>query len=161
MADYGAYYASGAGQQIPNQNTQQQYDPRNPQSQPRPPVAAPPPGYQQQPMGGAQQHSQPQFGQDAVNGLASQINSMDVGSAPSRSHRKKERHAYHEIGQSNAPIPQAFTTSPPPSGQFVNNAQQPRPVEGGGQPGQNMFVNPADKLRMGEEAVATQGRVDP
>ena len=87
------------------------------------------------------------------------MNNLDMGSAPARPHRKKDRHAHHDIAQSG-PAPQTFTSTPPPtSSQFVSQ-QQPAP-DTAGQPGQGMFVNPADKLRMGEEAVTTQGRVDP
>lgn len=162
MADYGAYYASGAGQTYTSQSPQQQHDPRNQQQPPRPPVAPGPSGYQQYGANSpqVQQHySHQQPGQDGVNGLAAQMNTLDMASAPARPHRKKDRHAHHDIGQSG-PAPQTFTSTPPPtSSQFVS--QQPPAPGTAAQPGQGMFVNPADKLRMGEEAVATQGRVDP
>ena len=162
MADYGACYASGAGQTYANQSTQQHRDSGNQQQPPRPPVAPGPSGYQQYGASSPQsqqQHSHQQAGQDGVNGLAAQMNNLDMATAPARLHRKKDRHAHHDLGQSG-PAPQTFTSTPPPtSSQFVSQQQ---PATGtAGQPGQGMFVNPADKLRMGEEAVTTQGRVDP
>lgn len=179
MADFGAYYASGAGQVHPNQIPQQN-DPRaqsNP-SQFRPPVAPSPAGYQQhgnQPVGQQplqnMQHQQymgqipsQTTSQDNVNGLTAQMAGMDMsGTASTRSHRRKERHAYHEI-QSNAAA-STFNTAPVQGGIDGNQFSGAPGLAGSGtasgQPGHAGFVNPADKLRMGEEAVTTQGRVDP
>jgi protein transport protein SEC24 len=114
-------------------------------------------GAPQQPYG-QPQYGQPtpqqfqQPGQDAMGGLTAQMGSMDVAGS-TRSHRKKERHAYHDLGQSatQQPFPQPAETAPQFSNNAPTNPAQPQP----------MFVNPADKLRMGEEAVTTQGRVDP
>lgn len=160
MADYGSYYASGTGQAYPSSNPQDQHA-QNQQQPPRPPVAPGPAGYHQY---GTQeppaQASAQQVGHDNTNGLTAQMSNLDMGSAPARTHRKKERHAYHEIAQSSAPA-HAFAPSPPVPNSQYNNAQQAPAPGPGGQPGQGLFVNPADKLRMGEEAVTTQGRVDP
>ena len=87
------------------------------------------------------------------------MNNLDMGSAPARPHRKKDRHAHHDLAQSG-PAPQTFTSTPPPTSSQFFHQQQPAPGTAT-QSGQGMFVNPADKLRMGEEAVTTQGRVDP
>lgn len=164
-----AYSATPGGMydQDPNRRTQQQED-----SGPRYPVAPNPTGYQQygsidpnaynpnlqQGLPHNQFAAQPpqyaQPGQD-VGGLTAQMSSMDV-SGGARIQRKKGRHAYHDLNQS-APAPQPFAHHQPSetAPQFASNAQ------GGAAQPPSMFVNPADKLRMGEEAVTTQGRVDP
>lgn len=166
MANYGSPYGSGTGQ--PYQDPRFQ-DPRAQQHPPNlPPSVSPQPGYQQYGVPAPQQQPYPgQFGgqnlqqQDSVNGLAGQFGGLDVSGVPARSHRKKERHAYHDIAPAAgtpppAGIPQAGGFGAP---QLHNNGQ----VGVGsvtGQPGQTV-MNPGDKLRMGEEAVTTQGRVDP
>lgn len=150
MADYGGYYAAGAGQ-VYSQNESPQSPNRRNQQQNRPPVAPGPAGYTQQ--GGMNPQPQPNQQPDAVNGLASQMNNLDMSAPPTRSHRKKERHAYHDLGSSAAP--QTFSSTmqqQDTAPQFTSNQTSSQ---------QGMFVNPADKLRMGEEAVQTQGRVDP
>lgn len=88
-----------------------------------------------------------------MNGMTGQMAGLDVSSTTARPQRRKERHAYHDIG--SAPAAPASTGSAAPvaalgGSQFANT-----------QSTQSSFINPADKLRMGEEAVATQGRVDP
>ncbi|RVX69792.1 hypothetical protein B0A52_06437 [Exophiala mesophila] len=173
MANYGAYYGGGAGQPLqPNQ------DPRYFNSQPQQPSPSfpqpsiPQPGFQQldnqyyaQQQYANQQPQQPQqyAGPDPTNGLATQLGGMDIGNTSVRSHRKKDRHAHHDIGPGPAVSP-----APPPvqgyqqgglnNAQFLGGGQQLQP----GAPQQpTNTVNSADKLRMGEEAVTTQGRVDP
>ncbi|KIW16593.1 hypothetical protein PV08_03781 [Exophiala spinifera] len=167
MANYGSPYGSGAGQ--PYQDPRF-HDPRAQQPSPSfPPSVSPQPGHQQQ-YGVPASQQQPyagQFGgqalqqQDSVNSLAGQFGGLDVSGVPARSHRKKERHAYHEIAPApGAPgppgIPQAEAFGGP---QFQSNGQ----AAFGSVPGQPgpTAMNPGDKLRMGEEAVTTQGRVDP
>ncbi|RMZ88307.1 hypothetical protein DV736_g4464, partial [Chaetothyriales sp. CBS 134916] len=119
MANYGQYN-SAHGQQafIPTQ-----------------PPPQDPSGYGYTQHGGVSQD-------DGVNGMTAAMQHLDVAAPPtsttptptststaaSRTHRKKDRHAHHDIG----------------------------PVQAS-----SAFVHPADKLRMGEEAVTTQGRVDP
>ncbi|EXJ62307.1 hypothetical protein A1O7_02741 [Cladophialophora yegresii CBS 114405] len=169
MADYGSHYGASTGQP-PHMKP-------DPRAQQYPPGSQP--GYQQygadpnapQVYANMQQAPYPGPGptqipqqHDAMNGLAAQLGGLDVSAAPVRSHRKKERHAYHEIAPapgmgSGAPAPPASSVG---SSQFLNNAPTAGP--GGGvpaQPGDNAFLNPTDKLRMGEEAVAAQGRVNP
>lgn len=178
MADYGSQYGGAAGHPYqPNQDPRF-VDPRAQQNPPHfQPTGGAQPAYQQYganpnaPQVYANQQHMPYSGQglgqipqqqDTMNGLATQMGGLDMSAAPARSHRKKERHAYHDIGSAPAP---ASTISASPVGnlggsQFLNTGQQAGP---GGIPGQvqNTFVNPSDKLRMGEEAVTTQGRVDP
>jgi protein transport protein SEC24 len=176
MANYGQQYGGNAGQ--PYQPT----DPRSHPPQNFQPSISPQPGYQQQPYGMDSNtqnvhanSQQPAYaGQmapppDAMNGLATQMGGLDMSAAPAPSRRKKERHAYHDIAPSTAmapapSMPQA-QMQPQPAGygapQFMNNAPQ---ADLHGQPPlqpQNSYNSSVDKLRMGEEAVTTQGRVDP
>lgn len=166
MANYGSPYGSGTGQ--PYQDPRF-HDPSAQQPSPNfPPSVSPQPGYQQYGVPAPQQHSYSgQVGgqtlqqQDGVNGLASQFGGLDVSGAPARSHRKKERHAYHEIAPvAGAPAPVGI----PQTGGFgspqLHNNGQAALGSAPGQPAQTV-INPGDKLRMGEEAVTTQGRVDP
>lgn len=179
MANYGAHYGNGPGQPYPVNQDPQYVDPRAQTNPPSfAPSVAPQPGYQQHdPSNPGQIYANPQQNlystqalgdgpliQDAMNGNAAQLAALDLSAAPARSHRKKERHAYHDIGPAPAAASTGGTASPGTLGtsQFLNAG----PGEGGqgsvpGQPGQNTFVNATDKLRMGEEAVATHGRVDP
>ncbi|KAK5951454.1 COPII coat Sec23p-Sfb3p heterodimer component [Knufia fluminis] len=170
MADqYGAYYAGGQHLQNPNaylQDPRQQYgnaSPYQPSMSPAPPSygqqGAPPNGHHFQGQEGGQYGQQQQQQQHGVDGLASQMANMGVGAPSSR--RKKERHAYHDLGQSAAAAP------PPPSApgyqggpQFLQQGQPPQP---GQSPGLSTtpLLNAGDRLRMGEEAVTTQGKVDP
>jgi protein transport protein SEC24 len=101
----------------------------------------PPQGYAQDP----QQYAQPSA---PVGDLTAQMGNMNVAGT---TRRKKERHAYHDLQQPPSAHPQPAETA----SHFVSNAQ--------GTPAQpaKMFVNPADQLRMGEEMVTAQGRVDP
>jgi protein transport protein SEC24 len=173
MSNYDAYHGGGPGQPLhPNQ------DPRyiDPRTQQTPPTfqqsPSPQPTYQQY---GGQDNPQQAYAnsqqqayagqlppqQDVMNGLAAQMAGTEISSAPARTQRKKERHAYHDIGSATGPAPQVDSTQQsgaPAGAQFFGAGQQ---VQQAGPPGQTNFVNPADKLRMGEEAVATQGRVDP
>ncbi|KAJ9603307.1 COPII coat Sec23p-Sfb3p heterodimer component [Cladophialophora chaetospira] len=181
MAGYGSHYGAGADQQYQmNQDPRYNNDPRAQQQYPGlQPSISPQPGYQQygtdpnnqqvyanaqhtpyQGQGAGQSPQQP----DAMNGLAAQMGGLDVSAAPVRSHRKKERHAYHDLGPTPASAPGPPAPSPGALGpsQFLHGA--PQAGSGGepaAQPGQNTFVNSADQLRMGEEAVTTQGRVNP
>lgn len=171
MSNYDAYRGGGPGQPLhPNQ------DPgySDPRTQQTPPTfqQSPQPTYQQyggqvnpqQVYANSQQQAYPGQlppQQDVMNGLAAQMAGAEISAAPARTHRKKERHAYHDIGSATAPAPQGDSTQQPgapPGAQFFGAGQQ---VQQAGPQGQPNFVNPADKLRMGEEAVATQGRVDP
>jgi protein transport protein SEC24 len=189
MAEFSAYHALGqdpAGH--PN-------DPRYPSSRSqnappnlRPQIVPAPAGYQQastphnafpqqpysvspQPGHGAQGMGYfPQQGNDAVGGLTAQMGGLGVsadtaGGGPARSHRRKERHAYHDISQPpGSSQGMASTSSQFPQGGQMNTGpgvpamgQQATP---GSRPGSSQ-INSGDRLRSGEEAVATQGRVDP
>src|SRR5271155_4266696 len=186
MADFNSFHALGQAQTAYNN------DPRfsQPQAQSlppnsRPPIAPSPVGYHQsgasyanvpQQYGGAPQSSQavqeggysPPQGQAPMGDLSSHMGSLGITSdtsGPSRSHRRKERHAYHDISQPTAPGPGTGTQG----SQYLNagqtaagigqayTGQQSQPLSKGvsGQ------MNAADTLRSGEESVATQGRVDP
>ncbi|KAK5076687.1 COPII coat Sec23p-Sfb3p heterodimer component [Lithohypha guttulata] len=158
MADqYAGQYAGGQQYYQQGQDPRQQYNNASPYpQQPQNPVGA---TYGQ--PGIAPANSQQFPGQDGgVNGLAGQMANMGVGQPHAR--RKKERHAYHDISSSaNAP--------PPAAANFQANAQflQPGQSQQQGQPGPSPglstapMLNAGDRLRMGEEAVTTQGKVDP
>ncbi|KIW27665.1 uncharacterized protein PV07_07388 [Cladophialophora immunda] len=175
MASYGFQYDSPHDQPY-----QMKHGPGfpNPQPKPQPPMHPHPPEYlqygvdpnaehvdanaQQAPyLGQAAGHIPQQ--QDAMNGLAAQMAGIDMAAAPARSHRKKERHAYHDIGSAPATVPGGAAAPAESFGgpQFPGVGSQGGPGAMAGQPTGNAFVNSADKLRMGEEAVATQGRVNP
>ena len=180
MADYGSHYGGGSGQPYQMNQDPRYTDPRAQQHPPNfQPSVSPQPGYQQygadpnaqhvyanaqqMPYQGQQPIQTPQQ-QDAMNGLTAQMGGLDMSAASARAHRKKDRHAHHDIGPALAAIP---APSVAPSGayggsQFMNSA--PQAGQGGsapGQPAENTFLNSTDQLRMGEEAVAAQGRVNP
>src|ERR1700753_354019 len=159
-----AYGSSGTAQPYQMGQDPRQTDPRAPPYPSTfPPSVSPQPAYPQYgtDLNAAQMSHQGQAPghlpqqHDAMNGLAAQMGGMDVSAAPVRSHRKKERHAYHDIGSATAaapgpPVPSAGAFGGP---NFMSAAPQagqggPLPV----QPTEYAFVNPADKLRMGEEA---------
>lgn len=121
---------------------------RNNASATRPPVAPSPGGYQQgvspYPAGhsasGAQAGyfpAQPQpppqlmphqTGQEQrdMNGLAGQMGAMGLGAdapPPSRPHKKKDRHAYHQIDS----LPPATDAQPAVQGHFINTQNAPAP----------------------------------
>jgi protein transport protein SEC24 len=170
MANYGSHYGGASGP--PYQMNQ---DPRHVDS--RAQALPPQPGYQQYGADPNAQYAYANAAQGAyvgqvpgqapqqsdMNGLAAQMGGLDVSAAPVRSHRKKERHAYHDIG--TAPGGVAGPPAPTQGGQGAPPFLGASPQAGGagmsGQPPEGAFINPADKLRMGEEAVAAQGRVNP
>ena len=92
--------------------------------------------------------------------MTSQMANMAVGQPHAR--RKKDRHAHHDL-QSTAVPPPMPATSPAFQGgpQFMQH--QGTPQQPTASPGMAPMpqINAGDKLRMGEEAVTTQGRVDP
>ncbi|KAJ5692994.1 Sec23/Sec24 beta-sandwich [Penicillium macrosclerotiorum] len=162
-------------------------DPANPHTQhpaAYPPGTAPPqPGapapYQDTspnqwpPYGSPQQHYQP-HGAEAnpnVAGLASQMSGLGIAAdAGARTHRKKHRHAHHEIGTGTAAAPaqQGFSNTMAPGGeqptsQFLNTGlnQAPQPVSPGvpSHPAPGMASQPG--VPSGAESVPTQGRIDP
>ena len=88
-----------------------------------------------------------------------------AGAGATRTNRRKERHAYHDLNQ---PIG-SFPGVAPISSQFLQGEQMNTgpgaPAIGqqgipGSRPGSSQ-ISSGDRLRSGEEAVATQGRVDP
>lgn len=207
MSDFAMYHAMG--QSSPNPNGPQK---KNESNQFRPPVAASPAGYQQvgspayghtpnQYMG-TPQHSTPPVQEQSyfppqpatpyqndpnVDNVTSQIGAVGLGGnqAPQPRHKKKDRHAYHNIegpaGSSQAfnGMPQAGTPT-----QFLNQNTAPigGPQWGSPQitPAMSQFpaatpnfspVNPASPAQFAARGVAApmagtpastqQGRVDP
>jgi protein transport protein SEC24 len=170
MANYNSQQTYGQGQ--PNAGRDPRYSLSGSMQPPRPPVAASP--YQQN--GPApitpQQYGQPvpsqtspgggyfpNQGQD-VNGLTAQMGTLGVSPAQAgRPARKKDRHAHHDIGPGPG-VPPPMGAAPPlttPGAQDGAFRPGSGPIQGQPQP----QMNASDKLRMGEESVATQGRVDP
>lgn len=106
-------------------------------------------------------------------GLASQMGGLGIAAdAGTRTHRKKHRHAYHDIGGATATPAQGFNNGvaqgdTQPTSQFLSTGwnQAPRPVSPalGPQPGHaapGMTSQPG-MPHGGAESVATQGRIDP
>lgn len=97
---------------------------------------------------------------------------LSADSSGLRGHKKKHRHAYHDIGQGTAGS-QGFQGTPQsgPIGapQYLNNAHSAAASPSLGFQGQaspslrqtSGALDPSSQLRGGEGAVATQGRVDP
>jgi protein transport protein SEC24 len=130
-------------------------------------------GAQQQGHGGDSNtiYSPPQASNPNM-GLAGQMGGLTVsgdGSAQPRTNKKKQRHAYHDFGQPSASsqpqtsVMQGYGST---QGPFLNAGQMqqhgpsnPKMGQGPAQPMAHMST--ADRLRSGEEMVATQGRVDP
>lgn len=127
---------------------------------------------QQQGYGGHSKACYPPQTSDPDAALAGQMGGLAVsgnGSAHPRGQKKKQRHAYHDLGQPSAPLQAHNGLSPPygsGQGQSLNagqmQAQTPSsPYVGQSTAQPNPQVNTLDQLRSGEEMVATQGRVDP
>ena len=169
---------------------QQGYGANAPQMN-RPQVAPMPSGYQQagSAYGNLPLNSQTQYGassqsgyesqepgyfppqtKDATAGLATQMGGLGVAAdgahaGTARQHRRKDRHAHHDINQP----PGSSSGGPPVQPQFMAGGQVTQgapagymghqPATGSRPPSNQM--NAGDQLRSGEEAVATQGRVDP
>ncbi|KAL1967560.1 hypothetical protein VTN77DRAFT_3075 [Rasamsonia byssochlamydoides] len=196
MADHSTYHALGQPG-APDEDLSRQQSATQPYAQ----SAPPPPGYQHpgapyggaplnapSPYGAPQQSSfagHPEAGYsagtgaaegDAMGGLTAQMGGLGITTdAGARGHKKKHRHAYHDIGGSAAggPAPQAFNNFPqqsgaPGSSQFLNTGlNQPvsRPVSPAAAP---QAVNPATGASpqpgfqgAGTGSVHTQGKIDP
>ncbi|KAL9111143.1 MAG: hypothetical protein Q9227_004406 [Pyrenula ochraceoflavens] len=183
MADFGAYHALGKGMtpgEDPRSRVQggQQF---------RSPTAASPSGYQQagpsfangtplqQPPHGENLQTgatsspgsgyfPPQAMNDGVAGMTARMGSMGVSGESGgsvRAPRRKDRHAYHNLAQPtippqppNAPNQTGIQSQP----QFLNAGQPHTP-----QFPQNLHPqDPSSRFQQpGEEAVTTQGKVDP
>ncbi|KAJ5695015.1 hypothetical protein N7536_005427 [Penicillium majusculum] len=122
----------------------------------------------QQPMGAA--------GDPGMAGLASQMTGLGIAAdTGARAHRKKHRHAHHDIGGSAAPPAQGFNTGMDQGGlqqpqqqqqqsQFLNtglNQHVDRPVSPavGLVSGQSVAAIPG--MQTGAGSVPTSGRIDP
>lgn len=199
MSDFAAYHALGHGSGVPDQyrqDTDGQNQPAPPQF--RPPVAAAPAGYQQvgSPYNNMQGGTQaPQYGAtpqpvsqdyqdpgyfplqsgDQMGGMTAQMGGLGLqGDGSARGHKKKQRHAHHDLqqpmGSSQAynGMPQGGTPNP---SQYLDATQghqpgpgsaymeQRRPSTGFGAPsfGQQGMQQSAPT----SETVSTQGKVDP
>lgn len=133
----------------------------------QPGLASPGAGYnapQQAPMGGA--------GDPGMAGIASQMSGLGIAAdTGARTHRKKHRHAHHDIGGGAAPPAQAFNNGmdqgnlqQQPS-QFLNtglNQHAERPVSPavGLVSGQSAAPQ-IPGMQTGAGAVPTSGRIDP
>ena len=181
MSDFNTYHALGQDPSAPGYDSQS--------AQQFPGGTASPQGYaqdgyaygQQQHYGNPQQ-STPGSGQEQYAGgqtkslgaLSAQMSGLGVSadSAGNRGHKKKNRHAYHDIGQPTG-SPQAFhgvpQGGPGNAQQYLNNGAQPSGPPGAdfhGQPSPSFrqtsgFSDPTSQLRSGEGSVTTSGRVDP
>ena len=167
------YQPGPTPQSPPGADTRSQYGSSQQTSpQARPPIA-PHPSYGQSQDNVYQTHSANGYGvapvgQDGgMNGLTSQMGGLGMEQANTsntRPGRRKGRHAHHDIGPATAPS-QGYNSAPQsdlqqtshfmPAGQGAPSFSQQQNI-----PGQSQ-MNAGDRLRMGEEAVATQGRVDP
>ncbi|KAJ5843289.1 uncharacterized protein N7525_001030 [Penicillium rubens] len=154
----GAPYANPAPNQWPAYGSPQQ-----------PGMASPGIAYNapQQPMGAAVD--------PGMAGLASQMGGLDIAAdAGARTHRKKHRHAHHDIGGGAAPPAQGFNTGmdqgglqqpqPQQQSQFLNtglNQHADRPVSPavGLVSGQSVAAIPG--IQSGAGSVPTSGRIDP
>lgn len=102
-------------------------------------------------------------------GLANQMGGLGItGDGAARSHRKKHRHAFHDIGGGDAAPPQPYNGAPPESTQFLNPGfnQAPRPISPAAGPQQAFSPAPGMMPQpgvpgTGPGTVPTQGKVDP
>ena len=159
-----------------------------PPPQQAPFAGQPPAGYNQSPNVGYQgQQNSPQIpGPGPIGGLTSQMGGLGIAGETGgsvRAHKKKHRHAYHDLG-APAGSSQPFNGVPQPGMQGMQGAsqflstglnQEPHPVPGQGmQAPQGGLQHPTDAphasfpatpqpafLGAGEGAVPTQGKVDP
>lgn len=201
MADYSGYNAAGAPGRPEHDPNAAYHSSQAPAPSYRPQGAPTPTGYmqagssyggmqQQTPYGGApspapyQQPQQPPYGQpqaqppapNAMDNLASQVGGLGIGGADAgagRAHKKKNRHAYHDIGAGSAAAPgfngmqaggvadgsQFTQTGQPQSGfqsdqlRFTGTPQTPQTGFGA------KIQSTTSPLR--DEGVSAQGKVDP
>lgn len=185
MADFGAYHALGQGV-TPGDDPLHPRNRNNSPSLPRVPIASSAIGYQQTGSSyNAAPNQQAQHGvpPNAANispqaasyfppqpagspaGLTAQMGGMGLADTPTstRANRKRDRHAYHDIGQ---PVlsSQTFYNTPPTGApnqpQFPSSGQPPTQQSSNYQR-HGATADPSSQLRSGEGAVPTQGKVDP
>jgi protein transport protein SEC24 len=111
----------------------------------------------------------------AIGGLAAQMGGLGISGEPTaRSHKKKARHAYHDIGAAPS-SQQAWNDAPQPNApaasQFLSTGMNPQPpLVGPPQIGQYTpaLANPAlgastqpNFHSAGADSVPTQGKIDP
>lgn len=195
MADYSSYYAAGnPGAPGEDPNRQQQPPPPGPPTsfgpaggyqQPGAPYGAPHPSqFGGQPGVGYAQGMPPAAPEgNAMAGLATQMGGLGISSdAGARGHKKKSRHAHHDIGTpaAGAPVPQGINAfspqSEPAASQFLNTGlnqgipQPAAPAPGfgvGAGPGATPIGQPVNPAIGGgyqsteAGSVPTQGKIDP
>ncbi|KAJ5211843.1 uncharacterized protein N7498_003489 [Penicillium cinerascens] len=196
MADPSMYHAMGGAPQDPSNPhsqhpPQQAYPPGAAPQQPGAPYGNSPPNQwpaygspQQQhpaPVPGAPYNAAPASmgaGDPNMTGLASQMSGLGIAAdAGARTHRKKHRHAYHDIGTGSAASAQGFNGGmamggAQPASQFLSTGlnHDARPVSPlaalqPGQPAPGMPQQPGmtsqPGMAGGADSVATQGRIDP
>ncbi|OJJ51419.1 hypothetical protein ASPZODRAFT_127488 [Penicilliopsis zonata CBS 506.65] len=184
MTDHTAYHALGEGG-VPGDDPANQN--RMGQGLPSPQAYANLPLNQQwPPYGSPQSAASPATpyaggGDNTMAGLASQMGGLGISTEGTARphHKKKHRHAYHDIGGGGgggavAPAPPAFNGGvQQPTSQFLNTglSQPLRPVSpatGFQQPGYAVpgavpppVVPPVAPIAGGSESVPTQGKIDP
>jgi len=204
MADPSMYHAMGVAAQDPSNPhsqhpPQQAYPPgaapqqpgalygnQSPYGQPSPtqwPAYASPQQQHPGPSPDAVYNAAPQApmgppGDPNMAGLASQMGGLGIATdTGARTHRKKHRHAHHDIGTGSAASAQGFASGMPmggtqPASQFLSTGlnQDTRPVTPlaalqPGQPAPGMAARPGmtsqPGMAGGAGSVATQGRIDP
>ncbi|KAF3393729.1 hypothetical protein DPV78_009392 [Talaromyces pinophilus] len=189
MADYSTYHSSGyAGAPGEDPNRQQSavpapyYNPNAPPGQAIqqpgiPPYgAAQPPQFAGQPgvgYGPGPVSSPPQaLGGPDVGGLVTQIGGLGIISdAGTRGHKKKHRHAHHDIGGPNAQGLNTFPSQTNLQSQFLNtglNQPEQQPAAPAAFPGAPVGQVPANvapvvapEIGGGGGSVPTQGKIDP
>lgn len=111
----------------------------------------------------APQESMGYPGDNTMTGLASQMGGLGIGATDARTHKRRHRHAYHDIGSAQQPPSGSFSQeSMQPSSQFLNTGvnQASRPVSRTVGPAPGMIPQPGVP-GAGAGRVSTQGKVDP
>ncbi|KAK2878145.1 hypothetical protein FQN49_001120 [Arthroderma sp. PD_2] len=159
------YMQSGGAVLSPQQQAYQQQQHGFAQS---PPYPSPSAGYPS-PQGYPQS---PAAMQPGMHGLTAQMGGLGIaagGPAPPpggsvRAHKKKDRHAYHDIG-APAGSSQAFNGMPPGSAQqpsqFLNQQSPQVPSPYGGFTSSQPQPQPGASGSVGDGSVPAQGKVDP
>jgi protein transport protein SEC24 len=189
MADYSTYHSSGyAGAPGEDPNRQRSavpapyYNPNAPPGQAIQQPGIPPYGATQPPQFAGQPgvgygpgpvSSPPQaLGGPDVGGLVTQIGGLGISSdAGTRGHKKKHRHAHHDIGGPNAQGLNTFPSQTNLQSQFLNtglNQPEQQPAAPAAFPGAPVGQVPANvapvvapEIGGGGGSVPTQGKIDP
>ncbi|KAH2253169.1 hypothetical protein KXW72_003470 [Aspergillus fumigatus] len=159
----GAPYGAAAPNQWPPYGSP---SPLQQQPQQPPQLASPPPfGYNAGPQAGMVAPTEPGLG-----GLTHQMGGLGIsGEGGARTHKKKHRHAHHDIGgaSATAPAQQPFAGMAQggvqPTSQFLNTGltDSSRPISPGAGVAQPAGVGFGAGASSGAGSVATQGKIDP